>query len=153
MLWETHSYSSKETCSYFFKRSLKYLELARDHVQGVIKKSGDVTNRASDKKFLNMDLIFDKHTVKSLDYLIKSIKSGKEEQFKEHTKHWLRSNNYVDFCYGLIEEYDDPMNHIGTFQADITVKSEDLGPLMPLLKKDGTRISFSLRMEKNRERT
>ena len=78
---------------------------------------------------------FDKHTVKSLEYLIRFLQTGEESIFKEHSKHWLKMNNRVDYCFGLIEYYDDPKSIVGTFQADVSVKSLSLDSLLRLLPR------------------
>nr|QBK87824.1 MAG: peptidase family M49 [Marseillevirus LCMAC202] len=86
---------------------------------------------------------FDKYTVSSLEYLIKYLTTGDETDFKEHSKVWLKMNNpYVEYSYGFIEYYDDPMSHVGTFQADVTVKSLNIDALLQLLPTFEQRFSF-----------
>jgi len=88
------------------------------------------------------DKDFDDHTVKSLEYLIRFLQTGEESIFKEHTKHWLKMNNRVDYCFGLIEYYDDPKSIVGTFQADVSVKSLSLDSLLKLLPSFEKRFPF-----------
>ena len=65
-----------------------------------------------------------------------------EEHFRQHSKHWLRMKNRVEYQYGLTEYYDDPKSHIGTFQADVTVKSINVDSLAKLLPSFEKRFPF-----------
>lgn len=85
---------------------------------------------------------FDEHTVASLKCLITFLKTGDEIHFKEHSKHWLKMNNRVEYCFGLIEYYDDPQTQVGTFQADVTVKSLSVDSLIKLLPSFEKRFPF-----------
>jgi hypothetical protein len=86
---------------------------------------------------------FDEHTVKSLDLLLHFLTTGDENIFKEHCKEWLQIRNpHVDYCFGFIEYYDDPKSHVGTFQADVTIKSTDIGKLPSILPSIEERLPF-----------
>ena len=78
----------------------------------------------------------------SLETLIQSFESGKESDFKEHSRIWLKMKNKVEFCFGFIEYYDDPMFHIGTFQADVTIKSYDISSLLSKIPSFEKRFPF-----------
>lgn len=76
---------------------------------------------------------FDGATVKSLSYLLKFLISGKEKDFKDHSREWAKMNNRVEYNFGFIEYYQDPMGRIGTFQADVTVKTRNFQSLLEKL--------------------
>ena len=81
---------------------------------------------------------FDSNLIESLDLLIAFLRTGDEEYFKKHSIAWLKSNSRLDYCFGFIETYDDPKAYVGSFQADITVKTVDmkiLNQLLPQLEK------------------
>jgi len=69
----------------------------------------------------------------SLNLLIQHFETGDEQLFREHSKIWLRLKNRIEYTFGFIEYYDDPMSHIGTFQADVTVKTQDISSLLSKL--------------------
>lgn len=95
----THSYSSSSICAPFMKSCASWFEKARD-----------VAKSAPEH--------FDAHTVASLDHLIRYYHSGDEEDFKAHSREWLRMKNpRVEYNAGFIEYYDDPMSHIGNFNS------------------------------------
>jgi dipeptidyl-peptidase-3 len=120
----TKSYSSSEICAPFMNNCAKWFEKARD----VAKASPDH---------------FDEHTVASLDHLIRYYHSGDEEDFKAHSKEWLRMKNpRVEYNAGFIEYYDDPMSHIGTYQSDVTIKSFNIDTLIKLLPTFEERFPF-----------
>lgn len=81
---------------------------------------------------------FDKHFVKSLELMIKFLKTGDEELFKQHSIEWLKSNSRLDYNFGFIEVYDDPMSRVGLFQAEVTIKCMDMkkvNVILPTLEK------------------
>jgi hypothetical protein len=79
---------------------------------------------------------------KSLDLLIQHFETGDEKLFKEHSKVWLKLNNKVEYTFGFIEYYDDPMSHVGTFQADVTLKTRDISRLLVKLPSFEERFPF-----------
>lgn len=86
---------------------------------------------------------FDEHTLLSLKALIKYFESGDEQDFKEHSRHWLKMNNpCVEYTFGFIEVYNDPMGRIGEFQADVTCKSLNLDRLLQMLPSFEKRFPF-----------
>jgi len=77
---------------------------------------------------------FDLHTVKSLEHLILFLENGNEEHFRDHSKEWLKMNNpNIEYTYGFIETYEDPMSMIGSFEADVTLKCLNIKTLLDLL--------------------
>lgn len=76
---------------------------------------------------------FDKHFVKSLEYLIDHFKTGDEELFKKHSVEWLKSHSRLDYVFGFIETYNDPKSYRAIFQSDITIKSLDINALSNIL--------------------
>lgn len=120
--FRTYGAHQKGVCEYYFSRSLCW-----------IKKALKVVRQSEH---------FDENTVKSLETLITCLETGDETHFKQHSKYWLKMNNRVEYNYGLIEYYDDPMSTIGTFQADVTVKSMDVDNLTKLLPSFEERFPF-----------
>lgn len=120
----THVYSTEDICGEYLKQSLHHIELALE-----------VVNNDKGEHF-------DEHCKNSLISLIEFLKSGDEELFREHSKHWAKMNNKVEYNYGFIEQYDDPMGNIGEFQADVTVKSLNMEPLLKLLPNLEKQFSF-----------
>ena len=57
--------------------------------------------------------VFEKEVGDSLGELIRHFESGDEEDFREHSKIWVRMSNDVQYCFGFVECYDDPMSQIG----------------------------------------
>ncbi|MFH1831464.1 MAG: hypothetical protein ABH827_01545, partial [bacterium] len=76
---------------------------------------------------------FDEHIIKSLELLIKYLESGDEEYFKQHSIEWLKSSSKIDYNFGFIETYSDPKSQRGFFQAEVTIRSVDIGILNKLL--------------------
>eukprot|EP01126_Amoeba_proteus_P065197 TRINITY_DN9229_c0_g2_i3.p1 TRINITY_DN9229_c0_g2~~TRINITY_DN9229_c0_g2_i3.p1 ORF type:complete len:429 (+),score=82.70 TRINITY_DN9229_c0_g2_i3:15-1301(+) len=77
------------------------------------------------------------------ELLIKYYRSGDEEDFKSHSREWLKMKNpNVEYTAGFIEYYDDPMSHVGTYQSDVTVKSLKLDSLLQLLPSFEQRFPF-----------
>ena len=115
------------------------------HADGICKNEFKFAIKYIDKALTvarNNPTEFDKHTVKGLEYLIRFLQTGEESFFKEHSKHWLKMNNRVEYCFGLIEQYDDPKGIVGTFQADVTVKSLSSDSLIRLLPSFEKRFPF-----------
>jgi dipeptidyl-peptidase III len=76
---------------------------------------------------------FDEHIPKSLAHMIAYLESGNEEDFKEFSKEWLRTKSRIDFNFGFVETYSDPMQYRGSFEADVTIKAVDMSALNALL--------------------
>mmetsp|Transcript_9209 Transcript_9209/g.13943 ORF Transcript_9209/g.13943 Transcript_9209/m.13943 type:complete len:660 (-) Transcript_9209:59-2038(-) len=117
------TYSTKGVCSAEMTEVVKWMKLAQAHSE----KHSDV---------ISADI------PKSIDLLVQSFETGEEKYFKEHSKVWLKLQNKVEFTMGFIEYYDDPMSHVGTFQADVTVKSQDITPLLLKLPTFEKRFPF-----------
>jgi len=76
---------------------------------------------------------FDEPFALSLEYLIKFLKSGNEEDFKDHFKAWIKTNSRLDYSFGPIETYDDPMEITGSMQGEITIKKVSLKNISAIL--------------------
>jgi dipeptidyl-peptidase-3 len=76
---------------------------------------------------------FDNATVESLDHLIQFLHTGNEEDFKTHSIAWLKTNNRLDYLFGFIENYEDPKEYRGSFEAEVTIKAVDMQLLNALL--------------------
>ncbi len=77
--------------------------------------------------------LFDEHFTRSLEHLIAFIKTGDENLFKEHFKEWIKTNSRIDYSFGFIETYDDPMETTGSMQGEITIKHISLQQLSAIL--------------------
>eukprot|EP00033_Pygsuia_biforma_P003196 GCRY01003506.1.p1 GENE.GCRY01003506.1~~GCRY01003506.1.p1 ORF type:complete len:666 (-),score=165.60 GCRY01003506.1:160-2157(-) len=76
---------------------------------------------------------FDEHFISSLELLILYLSSGDEEDFRKHTVEWLKMNSNIDYVFGFIETYDDPMQVRATFEADVSKKTTDVRKLIAIL--------------------
>ncbi|MCL5875682.1 MAG: dipeptidyl peptidase 3 [Candidatus Dependentiae bacterium] len=85
---------------------------------------------------------FDQATVESLEYLIKFLHSGDEEDFRAHSIAWLKTNNRLDYLFGFIENYQDPKEYRGTFEAEVTVKAVDMQALNSILPSLEEQLPF-----------
>lgn len=85
---------------------------------------------------------FDRHFIKSLEYLIAFLKSGEEQFFKQHSIEWLKSDSKIDYTYGFIETYEDPKDYRAIFQADVTIKSLDIQRLSNILPEIEQQLPF-----------
>lgn len=124
---KTELYSAKPDgkCSRYLQNCLRHIK----HAYGVA-----LSDEAGE--------YFDEGCKKSLEYLIKFLESGEEADFKEHSKWWTKMKCRVEYNFGFIEQYDDPMGNIGHFQADVTIKSTDIGKLLELLPSFESRFPF-----------
>jgi hypothetical protein len=112
-------------------------------VQTILGLAGVVmwAGKARDLAAENPD-IWGEHMTKSLDLLIESFRTGDEAAFKESQRHWTLNKSRVDYCMGFIERYDDPMQHVGTFQADVTVAAGEMNSLLAKLQSFEERFDF-----------
>ncbi len=85
---------------------------------------------------------FDKPLVNSLAHLIAFLRSGDEQDFRKHSIEWLKSNNRLDYLFGFIENYQDPKEYRGSFEAEITVKAIDMQTLNELLPQLERQLPF-----------
>lgn len=76
---------------------------------------------------------FDEHIAKSLAHMITFLESGNEEDFKKFSIEWLQTKSRIDFNFGFVETYSDPMLYRGSFEADVTIKAVDMSKLNALL--------------------
>jgi len=76
---------------------------------------------------------FDEHIPKSLAHMLVYLKSGDENDFKNFSIDWLKTKSRIDFNFGFIETYGDPLEYRGTFEADVTIKAVDMSKLSALL--------------------
>lgn len=124
---KTELYSAREgdKCYHYLQNCLHHIKLGYD-----------VAMSDEENEF------FDEGCKKSLEYLIKFLESGDEADFKEHSKWWTKMNCRVEYNFGFIEQYDDPMGRIGHFQADVTIKSKDIDKILELLPSFESRYPF-----------
>ncbi len=97
--------------------------------------------KAHDYALLQPDL-FDSSFIKSLHHLIEFFKTGDEEQFKQHSREWLNIQSTLDYTFGFIETYDDPLETTGTMAAEITIKKHALKKLATLLPSLEAKLPF-----------
>lgn len=121
---KTTTYSLQGICQEEIRQSLNWLEKALDVAR-------------------DYPVDFDNHTVASLEHLITYLTTGNEVYFRYFSEEWLQMNNpHVEYNYGFIEYYEDPMGHIGSFETDITLKSLDIKALLNLLPSFEERFPF-----------
>lgn len=77
--------------------------------------------------------VFDKHIVKSLEHMLTYLKTGDEDDFKKFSLEWLKTHSRIDFNFGFVETYHDPLQYRGAFEAEVTVKVVDMKKLNALL--------------------
>ena len=85
---------------------------------------------------------FDSHMVDSLEKLILFLHTGDEEDFRKHCISWLKINNRIDYVFGFIENYQDPKEFRGMFEAEVTIKALDMQKLNALLPECEKRLPF-----------
>ncbi len=61
---------------------------------------------------------------RSIELLLDFFKTGDEETFREHSVFWLKSDPTVDYLNGFIEQYTDPRGIIGSFEGNVSYKSD-----------------------------
>lgn len=86
--------------------------------------------------------IFDCYIPESLAYLLKYLETGDENYFKQFSIVWLKTNSRVDFNFGFIETYLDPLHYRGSFEADVTIKAIDMQKLNALLPSLERKLPF-----------
>lgn len=85
---------------------------------------------------------FDEHITQSLDHLIEYVQTGDEDTFKKHCIAWTKTNSRLDYCFGFIEQYCDPKEFRGMFQAEVTIKSINMQTLNRLLPRIEAQLPF-----------
>ncbi len=88
--------------------------------------------------------VFDQPFVDSLTYLIDFLHSGDEEDFRKHAITWIKTNNRIDYTFGFIENYQDPKEFRGMFEAEVTIKSIELDKLNKILPHLEAQLPFKL---------
>jgi dipeptidyl-peptidase-3 len=81
---------------------------------------------------------FDESLVESLQDLLLFLQTGEEAHFKQHCQAWLKSKSRIDYTFGFIETYLDPMGTTGAIQAECTIKTfsfDSLARLLPTLEQ------------------
>ncbi len=86
--------------------------------------------------------IFDAHIPESLTHLIEHVRTGCEEAFKRHSIAWTKTKSRLDYCFGFIENYCDPKEFRGMFQAEVTIKSIDMDALNQILPSIEAQLPF-----------
>ena len=77
--------------------------------------------------------IFDEHIAKSLGHMLDYLQTGDEGHFKRFSMEWLKTHSRIDFNFGFIETYCDPLHYRGSFEAEVTIKTVDMQKLNALL--------------------
>lgn len=85
---------------------------------------------------------FDSFIVQSLAHLLQFLITGSEEDFRQFSIAWLKTNSRLDFNFGFIEVYQDPMQYKGTFAAEVTVKTLDMEKLNAILPAIEDQLPF-----------
>lgn len=85
---------------------------------------------------------FDDHTTLSIEHLVKYFEKGDIEDFRQHSKHWVKMNNRVEYTIGFIEEYEDPLQCAAVFQGSVRVKVFDMNPLAEKLQEIEKQLPF-----------
>jgi hypothetical protein len=125
-----HKYSVNDKYSSELKESVYWLQKAYDHVN------------------LHIDC-FDKPMLDSIYYMIRYFISGDENDFKEHSRHWIKINTRVQYTMGFIESYKDPKKIIGSAGGNIILKSKDIDSLKNVLLEIQNRLPFSTTNKEN----
>jgi dipeptidyl-peptidase-3 len=61
---------------------------------------------------------------RGIQSLIDYYGSGDEEEFRQYSIDWLRSNTIIDYLNGFIESYMDPRGVIGQFEGNVSFVSD-----------------------------
>ncbi len=94
---------------------------------------------------------FDIHFAKSLEHLLRYLASGNEDDFKEHSRSWLKTKSKITYTFGFIEAYDDPMERTGSMAGEVTITKialDDLSRILPAIER-----AMPLASEYKRENT
>lgn len=86
--------------------------------------------------------IFDAYIPESLTHLIEHVSTGCEEAFKRHSIAWTKTKSRLDYCFGFIENYCDPKEFRGMFQAEVTIKSINMDVLNSILPSIEAELPF-----------
>lgn len=86
--------------------------------------------------------VFDAYIPESLSHLIEHVRTGCEEAFKRHSIAWTKTKSRLDYCFGFIENYSDPKEFRGMFQAEVTIKSIDMETLNSVLPSIEAELPF-----------
>ncbi|MGE0010324.1 MAG: hypothetical protein AB7F19_07375 [Candidatus Babeliales bacterium] len=86
--------------------------------------------------------IFDEYIPESLTHLIEHVRTGCEDAFKRHCIAWTKTKSRLDYCFGFIENYCDPKEFRGMFQAEVTIKSIDMDSLNRILPSIESQLPF-----------
>lgn len=76
---------------------------------------------------------FDTHFIESLEWLLKHLASGDEEDYKEYWRAWLKTKSKITYTFGFTESYDDPMERTGTMAGEVTITKIPLDALSNML--------------------
>jgi len=73
----------------------------------------------------------------ALTELIRYFRTGKETDFIHHQQLWVADNRSpVDYIFGFVEVYDDPLGKRGTFEAMVLVEDSAMSRAMTALAGD-----------------
>ncbi|MEW5854631.1 MAG: hypothetical protein AB2A00_38000 [Myxococcota bacterium] len=65
-----------------------------------------------------------KEQADSIHALIDFYATGDEGLFREHSRHWLKSDTRVDYVNGFVETYMDPRGVVGSWEATVSYQSD-----------------------------
>jgi len=96
-------------------------------------------NLCDQNKFKNLN---DQNLLDSLHYLIKYLNTGNDEDFKTHSKYWIKINTRVQYTFGFIESYRDPKKIIGAAGGNIILRSQNTDNLKDILPFIQNKLPF-----------
>lgn len=91
---------------------------------------------------------FDKNVAQSIRDMIKFLHSGDEKEFRTHSISWLKTDSRIDYVFGFIENYEDPKEYRGMFQAEVTIKTLDMKKINALLPLLEAKLPFNDRFKR-----
>jgi dipeptidyl-peptidase-3 len=92
--------------------------------------------------------LFDEHIPASLALLLKYLETCDEAYFKKFSIEWLQTKSRIDFNFGFVEVYSDPMQYRGAFEADVTVKVADMTVINKMLPSLEQQLPFPSSMKR-----
>ncbi|MCA9519433.1 MAG: hypothetical protein KC609_00605 [Myxococcales bacterium] len=61
---------------------------------------------------------------KGIEALVRFFETGDEKLFREHSVHWLKSDNRIDYLAGFIEQLKDPRGVIGNWEGMVSFAAD-----------------------------
>lgn len=78
----------------------------------------------------------------SIEYLILFLVTGEQCYLKTHSIEWLKITDALDYSFGPIETYIDPLAIRGAFQSEVFIKTNELLGLSDLIKQIELKLPF-----------